>query len=95
MSRKLGIFNVKVNNALVQLSSSRGQPLPKIKSKPITPYPQQQQKQKQNINAITIDSALKVVNKMELSELRSRTIGEYNYEKQFNLVNIRWKYYFE
>lgn len=77
MTKKLGIFDVKVNKALVQLSDLSNEHLPEIKSRTITPVPKSQKLEKNNIE---IELALKVISKqMELNGLRKRTIKEYNY----------------
>lgn len=73
-TRRLGIFDVDVDNALIQISSN--ETLPEIQSRTITPVP----KSKREKNNIEIELALKVISKqMELNGLRKRTIKEYNY----------------
>lgn len=78
MSKKLGIFDVNVNNSLIQLSNTNNQFLPEIKSRPVMNYPQQRQ---QNVQNIPIDSALKVISQqLALNGRRERTIVDYNYQ---------------
>jgi len=78
MSRKLGIFDVNVNNSLIQLSNVSNQFLPQIQPRPVLNYPQSRQ---ENVQNITIDSALKVISQqLALNGRRERTIKDYNYQ---------------
>ena len=78
MSRKLGIFDVNVNNSLIQLSNVGNQFLPQIQPKPVINYPHSRQ---ENVQNIPIDSALKVVSQqLTLNGRRERTIVDYNYQ---------------
>lgn len=90
MSKKFGIFDVNVNNSLIQLSSMNNQFLPQIQPRPVMNYPHSRQ---ENVQNIPIDSALKVISQqLALNGRRERTITDYNYQfKKFaNDTNINY-----
>ncbi|MFG3610971.1 tyrosine-type recombinase/integrase [Rummeliibacillus stabekisii] len=76
MTRRLGIFDVDVDNALIQLTNTTNKPLPEIQKR----QPTLVAKQHNDLKKIEIDLAMKVVSRqMALNSLRERTIKEYNY----------------
>ncbi|MFJ8063315.1 tyrosine-type recombinase/integrase [Psychrobacillus sp. NPDC096426] len=92
MTKRTGIFDVNVNNSLIQLSNTNNQPLPEIQPRPFTHYSQPQQ----NVQNIPVKSALKVITQqMLLNGMRERTITDYNYQFNKFVTDVKITYLHE